>query len=163
MGIETPAQGGYEPIAFGHSAGCDPLYTGWAASTAVASSGTLTLTVKGKTFVEGKYSCSSSGCAFTGTMAGKRVAAVTTPGLSGVGQATSSVSSTREAWLSAVSDWANTHFSSDQVASIVSAAASVKMTETLNEQGRGSGHSGESGGNGGAGGGGGMGDAGDGY
>jgi len=131
--------------------------------TGNSSSGTLTLTVKGTTFAEGTYSCSSSGCAFTGTVAGKHVAAVTMPGLSGVGQATSSVFPNREAWLSAVSDWANTHFSSDQVASIVSAAASVKITETLNEQGQGSGHSGESGGNGGVGGGGGMGDGGHGY
>jgi hypothetical protein len=122
MGIETPAKGGYEAIAFGHSAGCDPLYTGlgsldcggaavqscpvpatdifcihWHGHRPIrrctcrrdhignSSSGTLTLTVKGKTFVEGTYSCSSSGCAFTGTMAGKHVAADTTPGLSGVG------------------------------------------------------------------------------
>jgi hypothetical protein len=65
-----------------------------------SSSGTLTLTVKGTTFVEGAYSCSSSGCAFTGTVAGKPVAAVTMSGLSGVGQATSSVFPNREAWIS---------------------------------------------------------------
>jgi hypothetical protein len=44
-----------------------------------SSSGTLTLTAKWTTFVEGTYSCSSSGCAFTGTVAGKHVAAVTCP------------------------------------------------------------------------------------
>ena len=109
------------------------------------SSGTSTLTVKGTTFVEGTYSCSFSGCAFTGTVAGKHVAAVTMSGLSGVGQATSSVFPNREAWVSAVSDWANTHLSRDQVASVVSTAASIK----LNEQGQGSSHPGTGGGNGG--------------
>ena len=126
-----------------------------------SSSGTLTLTVNGTTFVEGTYSCSPSGCAFTGTVAGKHVAAVTMSSLGGVGQATSSVFPNREAWVSAVSDWAHTNVSSDQVATIVSAAASVKMTQTLDEQGQGSGHSGESGG--GAGGGGGTGGGGRGY
>jgi hypothetical protein len=118
-----------------------------------SSSGTLTLTVKGSTFAEGTYSCAGSGCAFTGAVAEKRVSAVTMSSLSGVGQATSSAFPTREAWVSAVSDWANTHLGGDQAASIVSAAASVKMTQTLNEQGQGSGHGGESGGNGGMGGG----------
>jgi hypothetical protein len=123
-----------------------------------SASGTLTLTVKGPTFAEGTYSCADSGCAFTGAVAEKRVSAVTMSSLSGVGQATSSAFPNREAWVSAVSDWANTHLGADQLASIVSAAASVKMTQTLNEQGQGSGHGGESGGNGGAGGGnGGMG------
>jgi hypothetical protein len=44
-----------------------------------------------------------------------------------------------------VSDWANTHLSSDQAESVVSTAASVKM----NEPGPGSSHPGTNGGNGG--------------
>jgi len=117
-----------------------------------SSRGTLTLTVKGTAFVEGAYACSSWGCAFTGTLAGKRVAGVTMSSLSGVGQATSGEFPNREAWISAVLNWANTHLGSDQVASIVSAAATVKMQQTLNEQGQGSDRSSGEGGGGGMGG-----------
>ena len=123
-----------------------------------SSSGTFTLTVKGATFVAGMYSCVYSGCTFTGTMVGKRVTAIQMSALSGVGHAASGVFPTREVWISAVSDWANAQLGSDQAASIVAAAASVKMPQTLNEQGHGSGNGGESGGHGGMGGGdGGMG------
>ena len=122
--------------------------------TGTSSAGTLTLTVSGPTFADGRYSCSPSGCAFTGTVAGKHAARVMMSALSGVGQATSSVFSNRDAWVSAVSDWANASLGGDQVASTISAAASVHMPQTLIEPGEGSGHSGEGGGNGGMNGGG---------
>lgn len=123
-----------------------------------ASSGTLTLNVKGMAFAVGTYSCAYSGCAFTGSVAGKRVTAMPMSGLGGPGQATSSAFPTRGAWVSAVSDWANTHLGSDQGASIVSAASGVEMLQTPNGQGQGGGNGHENGGDGGMGGGkGGMG------
>src|SRR5690348_13997824 len=38
-----------------------------------STSGTLTLTADGKNFAQGNYSCSSGGCFFSGTMAGKTI------------------------------------------------------------------------------------------
>ena len=116
-----------------------------------SSRGTLTLTVEGTAFVEGAYGCSNWGCVFTGTLAGKRVAGVAMSSLNGVGQATSGEFPNREAWIAAVSNWANIHLGSDQAASVVSAAASVKMQQTLNEQGQGSDRSSGEGGGGGMG------------
>ncbi len=107
------------------------------------------MTVKGAVFVEGAYACANWGCVLTGMLAGKRVAGVAMSNLNGVGQATSGEFPDREAWIAAVSNWANIHLGSDQAASIVSAAATVKMQQTLNEKGQGSDRgSGETGGGG---------------
>ena len=114
-----------------------------------ATSGSLILNVKGMAFAVGRYSCSNSGCALTGSVSGKGVTAMAMTGLGGVGQAASSAFPNREAWLSAVTDWATTHLGSDQVAGIVSAASGVEMRQTLNEQGRRNGNGNETGEHGG--------------
>jgi hypothetical protein len=101
------------------------------------TSGTLNLFADGKLFATGTYSC-SSGCAFTGTIAGKSVSGMSlstassftgkTPSTAttAMGKATSSAFPNHGAWVSAVSGWANANLSGSHRGQIVSSAAKIE-------------------------------------
>jgi hypothetical protein len=79
------------------------------------TSGTLTLTADGKNFAQGNYSCSSGGCFFSGTMAGKTIPNNLGLGqMSGLGTFSSTIKDsasggafrTQGDWNAAVNQWA---------------------------------------------------------
>lgn len=115
------------------------------------TSGTLSLSADGKPFVTGTYSCSSGGCAFTGTVAGKSVSGMSlgtastftgkTPSTAttAMGKATSSAFPNHGTWVSTVSGWANTNLSGSQRGGIVSSAAKIEGSHAVGSADRGQG------------------------
>ncbi len=108
-----------------------------------SGTGTVTLTVLGKTFgTLTRVSCSSSGCAYTGTIAGKAVTLDTTSSLPGTGTATSSAFGTHGDWVSAVAQWANANLTgnlTDKRGMIISGAASIQGQLMWHDRGGGHG------------------------
>ncbi len=108
------------------------------AYTGTSTSGTFTLTASGKTFASGTYTCGGSGCAFTGTVAGKSVTGMSLTSsafVTGTGKATSGVFPNHGAWVSAVAGWANANLSGSQRGQIVSAAARIEGSQASNGRG----------------------------
>ncbi len=120
------------------------------------TSGTLNLFADGKPFVTGTYSC-SSGCTFSGTIAGKTVSGISlstassfngkTPSTAttAMGKATSSAFPNHGAWVSAVSNWANTNLTGTQRGQIVSSAAKIEgpLASGKTDRGQASGQAGK--------------------
>jgi hypothetical protein len=89
----------------------------------------MNLFADGKLFTSGTYTCSSGGCTFTGTVAGKTVTGMnlgSTSRLNAAGTATSSAFSNHGAWVSAVTEWAKANLSGKQRGEIASAAAKIE-------------------------------------
>ena len=120
------------------------------------TSGTLNLLADGKPFVTGTYSC-SSGCTFSGTIAGKTVSGMSlgkassftgktaSTATTAMGKATSSAFPNHGAWVSAVSDWAKSNnLSGKQRGEIVSSAAKIEgpLASGKTDRGQASGQSG---------------------
>jgi hypothetical protein len=101
------------------------------------TSGTLNLFADGKLFVTGTYSC-SSGCTFSGTIAGKTVSGMSlskassftgktsSTATTAMGKATSSAFPNHGAWVSSVAGWANTNLTGSQRGHITSSAAKIE-------------------------------------
>ncbi len=121
------------------------------------TAGALNLTADGKAFAAGTYSCSSGGCTFAGTIAGKSVTGMslttassftgktTSTTTTAVGKATSSTFHNHGAWVSAVSGWANTNLSGSQRGQIVSSAAKIEgpLASGKSDRGQASGQAGK--------------------
>jgi hypothetical protein len=88
-------------------------------ATSPPTTGSWTMTVAGKTFALGTYSCSSA-CSFQGTtLAGKSVSF----SMTGRAGTISGAFATHGAWVSTVADWANHHLSGRARGNVVSQAA----------------------------------------
>ncbi len=104
------------------------------------SEGVLTLTVEGAPLADGTYACAGSACAFTGTVADRRVTGMSmAPGLSAAGRAVSSAFPSHNAWVSAAAAWATARLGADRAWRILSAAASADVAETAGGRERGEG------------------------
>lgn len=116
------------------------------------SGGIWTLTVFGKTFASGTYSCAST-CTFTGTTAaGKSLTfAFSSSSLTGTktGNLFLSQLPTHGAWVSTVAQWANANLSKDQRGQGVSAAARIEGSQVSGGKGKSSSATSASGGGGG--------------
>ena len=108
-----------------------------------SGTGTMTLTVLGKTFgTLTRVSCTSSGCTYTGTIAGKAVTLDTTSSLPGTGMATSSSFGNHGDWVSAVAQWANTNLTgtlTEKRGMIISGAAGIQGQLMWHDRGGGHG------------------------
>ena len=122
------------------------------------TSGTLNLFADGKSFATGTYTCSSGGCTFTGTVAGKSVSGMklgTASSFTGktpstattaMGKVTSSAFPNHGAWVSAVSNWANANLADSRRGQIVSSAAKIEgpLASGKTDRGQASGQAGKS-------------------
>ncbi len=98
-----------------------------------STTGTITLYVDGKLFTLGRYACSSKGCLFSGSVAGKGLTAMSLTSesrLSGRGNATSGVFPTHRAWVSAVTDWANANLNGARRGQIISTITKTERPQS---------------------------------
>jgi hypothetical protein len=100
--------------------------TGW---------GSWTMTVDGRTFATGTYSCGGGSCSFAGTtLAGRNLSF----SMTGTGGTVPGVFTTHGAWVSTVAGWANSRLSGRNIGEVVSQAAGGKGHDPSHDPSHGS-------------------------